>query len=123
LTNELVLVLYKAFSGQSTVVDITSLPQLHSGGRLRGLPAIITLGFKVSASKHSSLFNWSVGIEKKVFLNCLEVTVSKPDPLWKKYLDQFNNPFILLLLASAVISVFMRQFDDAGKLMFSRPLS
>ena len=44
-----------------------------------------------------------------------EVTVSKPDPLWKKYLDQFNNPFILLLLASAVISVFMRQFDDAGK--------
>ena len=44
-----------------------------------------------------------------------EVNVSKPDPLWKKYLDQFNNPFILLLLASAVISVFMRQFDDAGK--------
>ena len=44
-----------------------------------------------------------------------EVTVAKPDPLWKKYLDQFNNPFILLLLASAVISVFMRQFDDAGK--------
>jgi len=44
-----------------------------------------------------------------------EVVVAKPDPLWKKYLDQFNNPFILLLLASAVISVFMRQFDDAGK--------
>jgi magnesium-transporting ATPase (P-type) len=44
-----------------------------------------------------------------------EVVANKPDPLWKKYLDQFNNPFILLLLTSAVISVFMRQFDDAGK--------
>ncbi len=48
-----------------------------------------------------------------------EVVVTKPDPLWKKYLDQFNNPFILLLLASAVISVLMRQFDDAGKITFS----
>jgi len=47
-----------------------------------------------------------------------EVNVAKPDPLWKKYLDQFNNPFILLLLASAVISIFMRQFDDAGKSLF-----
>lgn len=46
-----------------------------------------------------------------------EVNVTKPDPLWKKYLDQFNNPFILLLLASAVISIFMRQFDDAGKIL------
>lgn len=45
-----------------------------------------------------------------------EVNVTKPEPLWKKYLDQFNNPFILLLLASAVISIFMRQFDDAGKI-------
>lgn len=42
-----------------------------------------------------------------------EVNVGKPDPLWKKYLDQFNNPFILLLLLSAFISVCMKQFDDA----------
>ena len=32
-----------------------------------------------------------------------EVNVGKPDPLWKKYIDQFNNPFILLLLLSAFI--------------------
>lgn len=43
--------------------------------------------------------------------NTFEIT--KEDPLWKKYLDQFNNPLILLLLASAVVSIFMRQFDDA----------
>ncbi len=42
-----------------------------------------------------------------------QVGVKKPDPVWKKYLDQFNNPFILLLLASAVISVCMHQLDDA----------
>lgn len=32
-----------------------------------------------------------------------ELQGKDPDPLWKKYLDQFNNPFILLLLASAAI--------------------
>ena len=32
-----------------------------------------------------------------------EVKGNDADPLWKKYLDQFNNPFILLLLASALI--------------------
>ncbi|XP_055891043.1 calcium-transporting ATPase type 2C member 1-like isoform X1 [Biomphalaria glabrata] len=39
--------------------------------------------------------------------------IAVEEPLWKKYLDQFNNPLILLLLASAGISLFMRQFDDA----------
>jgi Ca2+-transporting ATPase len=32
-----------------------------------------------------------------------EVTGKAADPIWRKYLEQFNNPFILLLLASAVI--------------------
>ena len=32
-----------------------------------------------------------------------EVAGKEPDPLWRRYLDQFNNPFILLLLASAAI--------------------
>ena len=41
------------------------------------------------------------------------VGVKTPDPLWKKYLEQFNNPLILLLLASTVISVIMGQYDDA----------
>ena len=42
-----------------------------------------------------------------------EVNVGAPDPLWKKYIDQFNNPFIILLLLSAFISVCMKQYDDA----------
>ncbi|XP_050397748.2 calcium-transporting ATPase type 2C member 1 isoform X2 [Patella vulgata] len=39
--------------------------------------------------------------------------ISQEEPLWKKYLGQFKDPLIMLLLASAVVSVFMRQFDDA----------
>ena len=39
--------------------------------------------------------------------------------MWKKYLEQFNNPFILLLLASAIISLLMRQFDDAASIAFA----
>ncbi|CAF1497837.1 unnamed protein product, partial [Didymodactylos carnosus] len=39
--------------------------------------------------------------------------VENDEPLWKKYLCQFKEPMILLLLASALISVIMRQYDDA----------
>lgn len=42
-----------------------------------------------------------------------EFEVKPDDPLWKKYLEQFRNPLILLLLGSALISVCMKQFDDA----------
>ncbi|KJH45740.1 calcium-transporting P-type ATPase, PMR1-type [Dictyocaulus viviparus] len=42
-----------------------------------------------------------------------EFEVSAQEPLWKKYSEQFKNPLILLLLASAVISLLMRQYDDA----------
>ncbi|KAL4235055.1 ATPase [Mactra antiquata] len=39
--------------------------------------------------------------------------IGEETPLWKKFLEQFNNPLILLLLGSAVVSIFMKQFDDA----------
>uniref|UniRef100_A0A667YMJ0 Calcium-transporting ATPase n=1 Tax=Myripristis murdjan TaxID=586833 RepID=A0A667YMJ0_9TELE len=42
-----------------------------------------------------------------------EFDISEDEPLWKKYISQFKDPLILLLLASAVISVLMHQFDDA----------
>lgn len=35
------------------------------------------------------------------------------DPLWKKFLEKFKEPMILLLLASALISALLQQFDDA----------
>ncbi|XP_064640743.1 calcium-transporting ATPase type 2C member 1-like isoform X2 [Lineus longissimus] len=42
-----------------------------------------------------------------------EFDVSEDDPLWKKYMEQFKDPLILLLLASALVSICMQQFDDA----------
>ncbi|XP_037639865.1 calcium-transporting ATPase type 2C member 1 isoform X1 [Sebastes umbrosus] len=42
-----------------------------------------------------------------------EFDISEEEPLWKKYISQFKDPLILLLLASAVISILMHQFDDA----------
>ncbi|KAK6054511.1 e1-E2 ATPase [Cooperia oncophora] len=42
-----------------------------------------------------------------------EFEVTEQEPLWKKYSEQFQNPLILLLLASAIVSLLMRQYDDA----------
>uniref|UniRef100_T1KI74 P-type Ca(2+) transporter n=1 Tax=Tetranychus urticae TaxID=32264 RepID=T1KI74_TETUR len=42
-----------------------------------------------------------------------EFIVRKQQSLWSKYFEQFKNPLILLLLASAVVSISVQQFDDA----------
>ncbi|XP_061650566.1 calcium-transporting ATPase type 2C member 1 [Phyllopteryx taeniolatus] len=50
---------------------------------------------------------------RRVYHGWNEFDISEDEPLWMKYISQFKDPLILLLLASAVISVLMRQFDDA----------
>ncbi|KAG5271242.1 hypothetical protein AALO_G00177490 [Alosa alosa] len=50
---------------------------------------------------------------RRVYHGWNEFDISEDEPLWKKYISQFKDPLIMLLLASAVISVLMRQFDDA----------
>ncbi|VDN01143.1 unnamed protein product, partial [Thelazia callipaeda] len=42
-----------------------------------------------------------------------EFDIQDHDHVWKKYLDQFKNPLIILLLASAAISLLMGQSEDA----------
>jgi len=42
-----------------------------------------------------------------------EFDIKEDEPLWKKYLGQFNDKLIILLLCSALLSVFMGQYDDA----------
>ena len=42
-----------------------------------------------------------------------EFTIEEEETLIKRYLEQFKEPMILLLLASALVSIFMKQFDDA----------
>lgn len=42
-----------------------------------------------------------------------EFCVAEQESLFAKYLEQFQNPLIALLLASALVSVLMGQYDDA----------
>ncbi|XP_033613788.1 calcium-transporting ATPase type 2C member 2 isoform X2 [Fukomys damarensis] len=42
-----------------------------------------------------------------------EFVAGNTEPVWKKYLDQFKNPLILLLLGSAAVSVLTKQYEDA----------
>ena len=41
-----------------------------------------------------------------------EFQIGESEPLWKKYFGQFKDPLIMLLLASAAISLIMGQYDD-----------
>uniref|UniRef100_A0A8C2L4Z5 Calcium-transporting ATPase n=1 Tax=Cyprinus carpio TaxID=7962 RepID=A0A8C2L4Z5_CYPCA len=81
--------------------------------------------YVLSSSRYSALISRSFFADLQFGLTQEEVTrrrtyhgwnefdISEDEPLWKKYISQFKDPLILLLLASAVISVLMRQFDDA----------
>ncbi|XP_014444858.1 calcium-transporting ATPase type 2C member 2 [Tupaia chinensis] len=42
-----------------------------------------------------------------------EFVADRTEPVWKKYLDQFKNPLILLLLGSTLVSVLTGQYEDA----------
>uniref|UniRef100_A0AC35TX89 Calcium-transporting ATPase n=1 Tax=Rhabditophanes sp. KR3021 TaxID=114890 RepID=A0AC35TX89_9BILA len=42
-----------------------------------------------------------------------EFEVGEKESFASKYLEQFKNPLIILLFASAVVSVLMKQYDDA----------
>ncbi|CEF67680.1 Secretory pathway calcium atpase [Strongyloides ratti] len=42
-----------------------------------------------------------------------EFDVKEKESLTTKYVEQFKNPLILLLLGSAIVSILMKQYDDA----------
>ena len=52
-------------------------------------------------------------LERRKLYSYNEFEIGASDPLWKKYLEKFKEPMILLLLASAFVSICMKQFDDA----------
>ncbi|XP_015433890.1 PREDICTED: calcium-transporting ATPase type 2C member 1 [Dufourea novaeangliae] len=56
---------------------------------------------------------WQEADHRKQLVGFNEFCVKEEEPTWKKYVEQFKNPLILLLLGSAFVSVCMRQFDDA----------
>ncbi|XP_049818682.1 calcium-transporting ATPase type 2C member 1 isoform X2 [Aethina tumida] len=57
--------------------------------------------------------SWQEATHRRQVSGYNEFSVKDEDPPWKKYLEQFKNPLILLLLASAFVSVCMKQYDDA----------
>jgi Ca2+-transporting ATPase len=50
---------------------------------------------------------------RRKFYGHNDFEIDDDEPVWKKYLGQFKEPMILLLLVSALISLLMRQYDDA----------
>ena len=51
--------------------------------------------------------------ERRALYGNNELKGAEPDPLYKRYLAQFKDPLIGLLVGSALISLLMRQYDDA----------
>ncbi|XP_076621461.1 secretory pathway calcium atpase [Colletes latitarsis] len=56
---------------------------------------------------------WQEADHRRQLVGYNEFSVKEEEPTWKKYVEQFKNPLILLLLGSAFVSVCMKQFDDA----------
>ncbi|XP_018427941.1 PREDICTED: calcium-transporting ATPase type 2C member 2, partial [Nanorana parkeri] len=52
-------------------------------------------------------------LQRRVKHGWNEFQVDGADPVWKKYLGQFTNPLILLLLGSALVSVITKEYEDA----------
>ncbi|XP_077309540.1 calcium-transporting ATPase type 2C member 2 [Lithobates pipiens] len=52
-------------------------------------------------------------LQRRVKHGWNEFQVDSADPVWKKYLGQFTNPLILLLLGSALVSVITKEYEDA----------
>uniref|UniRef100_A0A673KYE2 Calcium-transporting ATPase n=1 Tax=Sinocyclocheilus rhinocerous TaxID=307959 RepID=A0A673KYE2_9TELE len=93
-----------------------SLPLLQNNSVRSGYQCevviILILKYKYLADLQFGLTQEEV-TRRRAYHGWNEFDISEDEPLWKKYISQFKDPLILLLLASAVISVLMRQFDDA----------
>ncbi|XP_063453862.1 calcium-transporting ATPase type 2C member 2 isoform X2 [Pan paniscus] len=61
---------------------------------------------------HTGLSEFSV-MQRRLAHGWNEFVADNSEPVWKKYLDQFKNPLILLLLGSALVSVLTKEYEDA----------
>ncbi|KAH8360651.1 hypothetical protein KR200_011177, partial [Drosophila serrata] len=81
----------------------TSESSTHSASEVAGrLQVDVRTGLKWSEAKY-----------RAKIIGHNELLLVEEDPTWRKYIEQFKNPLILLLLGSAMVSVIMKQFDDA----------
>uniref|UniRef100_A0A8D2E0Z9 Calcium-transporting ATPase n=1 Tax=Sciurus vulgaris TaxID=55149 RepID=A0A8D2E0Z9_SCIVU len=61
---------------------------------------------------HKGLSEFAV-TQRRLVHGWNEFVTDNAEPAWKKYLDQFKNPLILLLLGSALVSVLTKEYEDA----------
>ncbi|BFF96798.1 calcium-transporting ATPase type 2C member 1 [Drosophila madeirensis] len=81
----------------------TSESSTHSASEVAGrLQVDVRTGLKWTEAKY-----------RAKIIGHNELLLIEEEPTWKKYIEQFRNPLILLLLGSALVSVIMKQFDDA----------
>ncbi|XP_020844919.1 calcium-transporting ATPase type 2C member 2 [Phascolarctos cinereus] len=66
----------------------------------------------LSVDLQSGLSEFSV-TQRRLIHGWNEFIADNTEPVWKKYLDQFKNPLILLLLGSALVSVITKEYEDA----------
>ncbi|XP_060109837.1 calcium-transporting ATPase type 2C member 2-like [Heteronotia binoei] len=87
--------------------EITALPPKEACKcQIDDLAKIFQVDLETGLSEFSVL-------QRRVKHGWNEFVVDNTEPIWKKYLDQFKNPLILLLLASALVSVITKEYEDA----------
>ncbi|KAI9762185.1 MAG: High affinity Ca2+/Mn2+ P-type ATPase-like protein [Geoglossum simile] len=108
----------------STPSNPRSPSPIPSAGRL-SLPVLSTsatstfslLSIQETASRLSSSLAHGLSPSHAASLRLVygpnELPHHEPDPLWLRFFKQFQEPLILLLLASAVVSFVMGNWDDA----------
>uniref|UniRef100_A0A8V5H1X6 P-type Ca(2+) transporter n=1 Tax=Melopsittacus undulatus TaxID=13146 RepID=A0A8V5H1X6_MELUD len=78
-------------------------------------PLYFIAGFISEVDLQTGLSECSV-LQRRLKHGWNEFSVENTEPIWKKYLDQFKNPLILLLLASALVSVITKEYEDAASI-------
>ncbi|XP_062584876.1 calcium-transporting ATPase type 2C member 1-like isoform X1 [Saccostrea cucullata] len=90
-----------------------------SGDMMRSMPPAKAATLSYTEVEAQLRTNIDTGLSKteatrrQAFYGTNDFQITTEEPLWRKYLGQFKDPMILLLLASAFVSILMKQFDDA----------
>ncbi|XP_071541009.1 calcium-transporting ATPase type 2C member 1 isoform X4 [Panulirus ornatus] len=97
---------------QSTVPDTGGLSGMWVSGREAGGLPWEEVARLLLTDPNIGLLSREV-LTRRQLVGYNDFSEAEDDPLWKKYLGQFKEPLILLLLASSFVSLCMSQFDDA----------
>uniref|UniRef100_A0A915C400 Calcium-transporting ATPase n=1 Tax=Parascaris univalens TaxID=6257 RepID=A0A915C400_PARUN len=94
-------------------VDVTDNIMIHCRSAIDS--STLTVSECVDALRSDLTYGLSTAeaVRRQKYNGFNEFEIAEHEPLWRKYFEQFKNPLILLLLASAAVSVLMKQLDDA----------